>query len=770
MLHLRLFHLLIICIFSSIVSGQKVDCTITFIGKVEDIHHDEGLEYATVYIEEINQGAECDEYGNFEFEKLCQGKYHVLISHLGCQSVRLFLELKSDTTITVFLEHHSALLDEVVVSESKTSSNVGLQSYSISGSTLQSLAGKDIAQIVSYIPGVNILKGGSGLNKPIINGLYGNRIVILNQGIPQEGQQWGNDHAPEIDAFTSQKISVVKGSAAVRYGVNALSGVVILESLPIKNDPHLHGHFVNIFNTNGRGLTSNLTLERAGKLANFRAIVTYKKSGDKSTPNYFLTNTGGNEYNVATLFTNNSLKWSRKLYVSTYNNNQGVLRGSHIGNLTDLNDALQRETPLFTKENFSYEINAPKQQVNHHLIKIENKIRINENSLLNIDFSQQVNNRKEYDVRRGNRDSLPSLNLNLSSNWIDVNYNIDKNENQVLIGLQNKFINNKNIAGTGILPLIPNYTLLNPAVYLMYKSKINKSINYEIGGRYEIQNLKAALLTNDNSIERKDNNYQNFAGNIGFAFDNNKLISTKINIAYTHRSPQVHELYSRGLHQSLASIEEGNENLNKELSTKLSLDVKLKPMHDGQFNVSLYYHNINDFIYLSPSGENRITIRGAFPVFKYKQADSYIRGLDLLYNQSIRHHYEIIAKLSTLKGVNKETDKGLIYMPPLNASLGLSYINGKIFFFKDVKVGIEYAYTAKQKNVNPEEDFTGTPASYSLFDINYSFKQKVSKYQLQFLFKVENVLDTRYRDYLNRMHYFADEIGRNVSMKVQFIF
>ena len=72
--------------------------------------------------------------------------------------------------------------------------------------------------------------------------------------------------------------------------------------------------------------------------------------------------------------------------------------------------------------------------------------------------------------------------------------------------------------------------------------------------------------------------------------------------------------------------------------------------------------------------------------------------------------------------------------------------------------------------VNPEEDFTGTPASYSLFDINYAFKQKVSKYQLQFLFKVENVLDTRYRDYLNRMHYFADEIGRNVSMKVQFIF
>ena len=88
-----------------------------------------------------------------------------------------------------------------------------------------------------------------------------------------------------------------------------------------------------------------------------------------------------------------------------------------------------------------------------------------------------------------------TLNLNLSSNWIDVNYNIEKNENQVLIGLQNKFINNKNIAGTGILPLIPNYTLLNPAVYLMYKSKINKSIIYEIGGRYEIQNLIQMFVT-----------------------------------------------------------------------------------------------------------------------------------------------------------------------------------------------------------------------------------------------------------------------------------
>lgn len=770
MLHLRfilIFHLTILVLS---LSGQNNDCSITISGKVEDVHHEEGLEFATIYIEELDRGTACDENGNFEFSKMCKGDYHLLISHLGCQSVRLFISLRTDTTLIVFLEHHSALLDEVIISENKSSSNIGLQTYTITGNTLQALAGKDLAQITAYIPGVNILKSGSGINKPIINGLYGNRIAILNQGVPQEGQQWGNDHAPEIDAFTSQKISVVKGSAAVRYGVNAMSGVVILESMPIKIDPHIHGHFLSIYNTNGRGITSNLTLERSGKIANFRGIVTYKKSGDKSTPNHYLTNTGSNELNIAALFTNNSLKWSRKLYLSTYNNDQGILRGSHIGNLTDLENALKREVPFFTNQTFSYSIAAPRQKVNHHLIKLENKIQLTIESLLNIEVAQQINNRKEYDVRRNNRDSLPALDLSLSANWIDVFYSYQKNHNLLNIGIQNKFINNKNIAGTGILPLIPNYTLLNPALYFMKKSSISTSVGYELGARYELQILKAAIINNQNLILRREHNFSNVAANMGLAYDNNQMISGKFNLAFTQRSPQVHELYSRGLHQSLASIEEGNDNLKKEISVKASLDIKLKPIHDGQLNVGFYYHEISDFIYLAPSGEKRITVRGTFPVFQYKQANVNITGLDFLYNQSIDHHYELILKASALKGINKETKGGLIYMPPLNAGFSFSYINEKIFFFKDTKIGLDYTYTARQNNIVTEEDFAESPADYHLFDLNYSFKQKISKYQLQCLLRVENIFDLRYRDYLNRMRYFADEAGRNISMKIQLIF
>lgn len=770
MLHLRFIFIFSLSLLIWSLSGQNTDCLITISGKVEDVHHEEGLEFATIYIEELDRGTECDENGNFKFTEICKGDYHIMISHLGCQSVRLFISLRLDTTLTVFLEHHSALLDEIIISDNKSTSNIGLQSYTISGNTLQALAGKDIAQITAYIPGVNILKSGSGINKPIINGLYGNRIVILNQGVPQEGQQWGNDHAPEIDAFTSQKISVVKGSAAVRYGVNALSGVVILESMPIKNDPHLHGHFLSIYNTNGRSITSNLTMERSGKLTNFRGIFTYKKSGDKSTPAYYLTNTGSNEINIATLFTNNNLKWSRKLYLSTYNNNQGILRGSHIGNLTDLENALGKEEPFFTKETFSYAIGSPRQKVNHHLIKLENKFQLSNESLINIEVAHQINKRKEYDVRRGNRDSLPALDLSLNASWVDIFYSYQKNHSQLFFGIQNKFINNKNIAGTGILPLIPNYTLFNPALYFMYKSSISTSVSYELGARYDYQSLKAAIINNQNVILRKEHNFQNVAANIGLGYDKNQPVTAKFNLAFTHRSPQVHELYSRGLHQSLASIEEGNENLKKEISTKASFDVKWKPIHDGQINVCLYYHNIDDFIYLAPSSEKRITVRGTFPVFQYRQADVYIKGVDFLYNQSINHHYELIVKASTLKGVNKKTKSGLIYMPPFNAGFGFSYIDEKLLFFKDIKIGFDYTYTAKQNNIVVQEDFTDSPSAFHLLDVNYSFKQNVSKYQLQYLFKVENLFDLRYRDYLNRMRYFADETGRNISMKIQLIF
>ena len=717
MLHLNKNIFFFLVFLLGIKTGFSQSCNLTIKGKVEDKHHAEGLEFATIVIEETGTGTNSDEKGIFEISQLCPGKYHLLVNHLGCEGLRVYISLERDTTIQFDMEHHTTMLSDVVVTESISRSGIGLQQYTISGSSIQALAGKDIAQIASYIPGVSILKSGASLGKPIINGLFGNRIQILNQGIPQEGQQWGNDHAPEIDAFTSQKMTVIKGSAAVKYGVNALAGVLILESLPIKADPHVHGHFITLYQNNGRSFTNNVTLEQSLKSFNYRLIASYKKAGDQFAPGYFLTNTGQQSYSGALLISNDAgSKWHRSMYLSTYNANIGILRGAHIGNITDLEEALKKSQPFYTNEQFSYHINSPRQEVNHHLVKLENKYNLGGDQFLSMDLSTQWNLRREYDVRRGDRDTLASLNLKLWSFWSDIYYNNTSNEKKITLGYQQKISSNANVAGTGIYPLIPNYTLFNPSLYTSYAFPIYGLVG-ETGGRYEFQWLKAAYIDRSGNYQNKAHKYHNFAFNVGASFNIGKIISSKMNFALTHRAPQIHELYSNGLHQGLAAIEEGNPNLESEKSFKWTTDFKIKISEEQQINLAFYYHLIKDYIYLQPSGMPRLTIRGAFPLYQYQQSDANIKGLDLMFNQGIDHLWEINARVSYIDGKNSEDHKQLVYMPPFSAKLDVSRLQEKIWFFRDLKFGIEGQYVAKQNGTTTANDLAEPPEAYALFHL-----------------------------------------------------
>jgi len=171
----------------------------------------------------------------------------------------------------------------------------------------------------------------------------------------------------------------------------------------------------------GNGL--NLALQQYSKLLAWRVVGTLKKSGDNRTSKYFLRNTGNQEANVALQFDKSwNKKWYSDLYFSSFNAELGVLRGSHIGNLTDLKEALEREVPFFTEDEFSYSISSPYQKVNHHLLKFHTKYSISEKQWFDITYAGQYNLRKEFDVRRSGRSDIPALSLKQVSNFIEVKY------------------------------------------------------------------------------------------------------------------------------------------------------------------------------------------------------------------------------------------------------------------------------------------------------------------------------------------------------------
>jgi iron complex outermembrane recepter protein len=748
---------------------SQVDCKINIEGRIIDNHHEEeGLEYATVFIEELGRGVEADIDGKYKILGLCPGNYHLISSHVGCETKKTYISITKDTIINFLLEHHTNLLDEISISEVKSKAGISLFQYTINGQTLNNLQGKDLAQIASYVPGVSILKTGSGISKPIINGLSSNRIAIVNQGIPLESQQWGNDHAPEIDVFQAQSISVIKGSAAVKYGVNAMAGVIIIESNRIDDDPHVHGDFTNIYQTNGRGISSNLKLEQKTKFLKYRCSANFKKKGDASSPNYYLTNTGISEWNLSSYLTNDDLKskWQRSFYTSYFKTNIAILRSSHIGNLTDLQEAYKRTIPFFTNNTFSYQINNPRQDVGHFLAKFQNKYFIKESISLHLDASFQNNIRKEFDIRRGNRSDRPILNMALNNGWVDAYMNLESAKFKTQIGLQNKITQNTNVVGTGVSPLIPNYLQTTNSIYLSSNTDL-KIFKVEAGLRLDIQKLKVKYIENGQLVSNEHAG-SNYCANIGLLRKFSESYQLKLNVGYVRRLPFVNELYSGGLHQGLASIEQGNKFLKNEVALKIITDHKINFSEHSQLNLSMYYHRFNGYIYLRPQLEPRLTIRGAFPVFNYAQEDALLKGLDFVYSQEIFHKHEWMIKASLIDAKNIDTKENLVFIPPMMVSTGFNYKWATLVKLKNVVANINVAYTGKKNNISIEDDIVPSPAAYTLINLSLGADTKLFGKETNFSISVDNLLDTEYRDYLNRLRYFSADVGRNINIKCKF--
>ena len=761
-----------IALVSTFQSMKAQDCSISVFGQVIDHHDNESLEYATIFIQELAKGVVCDSNGYFTIENICAGKYHFIISHVGCESKNEYLQVNESTFLTFLLEHHDEILQHVEITGQQSSSKAGNIRYTISKDIMFELNGRNLSEILTTIPGVSTLKAGPNLAKPIINGLYGNRITILNNGIPQEGQQWGNDHAPEIDPNTADKISVYKGASAIKYGLQALGGVVILEPNEMVIDPHWHGDIRMNGHTNGRGLGMQGQLRNSSSLGNMRITLGHQISGDRQTPNYFLTNTGNKETSFSLNLTNKSnTKSDRRLYYSFYRNKLGILRGSHIGNLTDLQEAFKREVPFFTENNFSYQIQLPRQEVDHHLLKLSQKYRLNDQSNVNLEAGFQVNSRSEFDIRRSDRDTKPALDLLLFSQYYDLSYNHsnDKKSSSYAIGTQYRYVNNTNQPGTGILPLIPDYINNHFALYHITKRRL-LGMELETGLRGEFRHYFVARILNRNVL-KENLNYLNYAANIGLKRKISEEITTHLDISYTNRPPEVNELFSNGLHQGVSGIEVGNPGLKPENSFKIVNEWTGHLTEKHHLNLSLFYNHISNFIYLQPQDEFVITIRGAFPLFSYVGTDASMLGGSFKSITDINKSLQWTSGMSYIYARNLSQNTGLIRIPPLNAFSNIHYTIGKKRLFNELKMGIEASYTAMQNNVPITEDFLLPPDDYFLVNasIRIRFKRK-SNQDLDVSLRLDNVFNTTYRDYLNRMRYFSDEMGRNFTFNIKTIF
>ncbi len=753
-----------------LTSAQNCDLVVS--GFVSDASTGNPIPYANVLVNELQSGDVTDSLGFFSLEPICKGSYHISISHIGCETQELFLNLSSDTTLTLYLDHNNQLLNEVAII-GQGGKITTQETQSLNSENIAQKSDKNLATMLENISGVSIIKNGSGIAKPVVHGLYGNRLAILNNGIAQNGQQWGADHSPEIDPLVANRITVIKGVGALEYQGSSLGSVVLVEQKKIDREPHLHGKGRYFFESNGLGNGLNLELQQYSKLFAWRVLGTLKKSGDKRTSKYYLRNTGSQEANFALQLEKSwNNKWYSDLYFSSFNAELGVLRGSHIGNLTDLEEALQREVPFFTEDKFSYSIGSPYQKVNHHLLKFQTKYSLSEKQWFDITYAGQYNLRKEFDVRRSGRSDMPAMSLKQISNFFEVKYqNYLPKDWEIKSGVQINRVDNTNLPETGILPLIPDYIAHEYGVFGIVSKRLGKT-SLELGGRYdnENRNVAAISISLPREIIRYENEYQNLSMMGGIAHEFNKAWKATYNIGYASRNPEVNELYSNGLHQGVSGIEEGDPNLRKEVSVKNTLSIKGKMKNKLLFEGLFYFQKIDDYIFLNPQDEIRLTIRGAFPVFKYEQIDAQLIGFDLAATYVATERINITGKYSYLHGFDRTNSLPLVYIPSNNLYAVLNYQIPKFGKLENLEFQINNRFVFKQKNLLSSQDFVAPPDSYYLLGLKVSTERQFRKLRLAMFLRAENLLNETYRDYINRQRYFADDLGFNLIVGINISF
>ena len=252
--------------------------------------------------------------------------------------------------------------------------------------------------------------------------------------------------------------------------------------------------------------------------------------------------------------------------------------------------------------------------------------------------------------------------------------------------------------------------------------------------------------------------------------------SISFNAGLSMRNPEVNELYSNGLHQGVSGIEEGDINLKSESAIKNTLEYKWLPSPAFSMNALVYHQYFNDYIFLNPTDEIRPTIRGAFPVFRYEQTDASIYGLDLSTQFTISSSIFGQVKYSYLRGDDVKNGIPLVFMPPNSLFGSLTYrthgpigISSRIAL-DELEIELNNRSVFKQTHILTEQDFVAPPSSYSLVGMKVSTNVLFPSYKLRVFIKADNVLNVRYRDYLNRQRYFADDTGVSFTLGVNLKF
>ncbi|MDC0629541.1 TonB-dependent receptor [Flavobacteriaceae bacterium] len=787
-------------LFSSITLLSQ-NCNNSLSGLVTDIHDGQLLTGVTLIVAETGQAVQTNLDGTYSFTNLCNATYYIQVSHPYCLTKGFTVKVSGDTKKSFKLEHHLEELNQITIEgKAYADKSKTLLEHTINKDELERFSSGSVGDALKSLSGVSALNSGSTVVKPLIHGLHSSRVAIINNGVRMEDQEWGAEHAPNIDINSVSNLSVIKGAGALQYSGDAVGGVIIAETSKVPVKDSLYGKSLMTTTTNGRGFSLSSKLTKSYKNGWYTTLQgTLKRFGDFEAPGYVLSNTGMDERNGSIKVGFNRFDYGFEGYYSHFKNEIGILSASHLGGAKDQVRAISSDKPLIIKD-FTYAIKAPSQDVTHHLATVKGFKRFENFGKLNFQYDFQRNNRLEFDIRRGDDKDKPASDLELVTHTILVDIE-SRLSDQILLksGLMTKYQHNFANPSTGVRRLIPDYEMYDSGLYFIIDYQLNDHLLLEAGGRYDyshmdvfkfyktsfwdsrnynqrfseivVEDLGTQILTNPQP------KFNNGSGTLGATYTFGEDYKLFFNYSVASRAPNPSELFSEGLHHSASRIEQGDLSFKSEIAHKVALTLQ-SDSDQFSFNINPYINTISDFIVNEPT-EIRQTLRGNFQVWEYRQTNAQLLGVDVDASYTFAENYRINSQFSLVKGYDRTLNTPLIGMPPVNISNEIVYQNSS---FNSIRLALQSSYNFKQNNYPntnfevyipetetlQEVDVSSTPEAYHLLDFSSSIDINLNQAsKLTVGLRITNVLNTSYRNYLNRLRYYADDLGRNFLLNLK---
>ena len=622
----------------------------------------------------------------------------------------------------------------------------------ISGKELRQTTSTNIIDAIAHQPGVAQITTGSGISKPIIRGLGYNRIIVMSEGVRQEGQQWGDEHGIEIDAQNVNSVEILKGPASLMYGSDAMAGVLILHGSPIQPEGEMKATVSTEYQTNN-GLF-DYSLNFAGNQKGFvwdvrfsdKYAHAYKNKYDGYVPGSQFTERAGR------LMLGLNKRWGYShLTWTTYHQTPSIVEGER--------DEVTGELECSTDNVKTYSKALPFQQIKHYKAVWDNSLNLKRGWLKAI-IGYQQNRRQEFE---DNADEY-ELFFKLHTITYDLRYlSQEFNGWKMAGGVNGMWQQSQNL---GEESLIPEYKLFDIGAY----ATVSKSL--------ECLTLNGGLRFDNRHLDFHSRNFNGITGSIGAVWNASEHLNLRLNMARGFRAPNMSELGSDGVHEGTLRYEIGNPELKPEYSWQADLGLDFTSEYVSA-QVALFANRIENYIFAQRID---MVMEEGYRTYEYTQGDARLLGFEAGIDIHPIHslHFENTFSLVDAQQLHASEDAKYLPMTPAprwtsELKYELSHHGHKTLNNAYVALGLEHNI-AQNHYYKVDDTETRTPA-YTLLSLSVGTDLNIHKKKVAELYvTAENLLNTAYQNHLSRLKYCdvnnatgrqgVFNMGRNIVFKV----